>query len=109
MVYLYLALAIVSEVIGTSALKASDGFTKLIPSIVVVLGYGAAFYLLSVVLQTIPVGVTYAVWSGVGIVLVAVVAAIMYKQIPDLAAMAGMGMIIAGVAVINLFSKTAGH
>ena len=109
MAYVYLVLAIVAEVIGTSALKAADGFTKVVPSIVVVVGYATAFYLLSLILRTIPVGVTYAIWSGVGIVLVAVVAAVTYKQIPDLAALAGMGLIMAGVVVINLFSTTTGH
>ncbi len=107
--YLYLAAAIIAEVIGTSALKASSGFTRLVPSIVVVSGYGAAFYFLSLVLRSIPVGVAYAIWAGTGIVLIAIVAALFYKQIPDTPAVIGMGLIIAGVAVINLFSKTVGH
>ncbi len=107
--YLYLAVAIVSEVIATNALKASAGFTKPGPSIIVVLGYCAAFYFLSLVLRTIPVGVAYAIWSGVGIVLIAIVAAIAFKQIPDIPAIVGMVLIISGVVVISVFSKTISH
>ena len=105
----YLITAIVTEVIATSALRATEGFTKLWPVALVVLGYGASFYCLAQVLRTIPVGVAYAVWSGLGIVLITVVAALLYRQIPDLPAVLGMALIVAGVAVINLFSKTAGH
>jgi small multidrug resistance pump len=107
--YLYLAAAIVAEVIATSALKYSQEFTKLGPSIVVVAGYALAFYLLALVLRTIPIGVAYALWSGLGIVLVTLVGAIAFKQIPDLAAISGMGLIIAGAVVINVFSKTVPH
>ena len=107
--YLYLALAIVAEVIGTSFLKATGEFSKLIPSVIVVVSYLISFYLMTLVLRTIPVGVTYAIWAGVGIVLVAVIAAIVYKQIPDLPAIIGMALIIAGVVVIHLFSKSTGH
>ena len=107
--YLYLAIAIITEVAATSALKASQEFTKLIPSLVVVIGYGVAFYLLTLVLRTIPVGIAYALWAGVGIVLVAIIGAILYKQIPDFPAAIGIGLIVAGVVVINLFSKTIGH
>jgi len=106
MAYWYLALAIVAEVIATSALKASDEFTKIGPSIIVLIGYGTAFYLLSLVLKSIPIGVTYAIWSGMGIVLVAIVAAVVFKQIPDIPAVIGMSLIISGVVVINVFSKT---
>ena len=109
MAYLYLALAIIAEVIATSALKASEEFTKLIPSVIVLVGYSAAFYLMTLVLRTIPIGITYAVWSGIGIVLIAVVGAIFYKQIPDLPAVIGMGLIVAGVVVIHLFSNTVGQ
>ena len=109
MAYLYLAFAIVAEVIATSALKASAEFTRLWPSVVVVVGYSAAFYFMTLVLRTIPVGITYAIWSGVGIVLVAVVGALLYKQVPDLPAMIGMALIVAGVAVIHLFSNTVAH
>ena len=109
MSYLYLAIAIVAEVAATSALKASEEFTKPLPSAIVVLGYGSAFYLLTLVLRTVPVGITYALWSGLGIVLVTLVAAILYKQMPDLAALIGMLLIVVGVVVINLFSKMAVH
>lgn len=104
-----LALAIVAEVIGTSALKASEGFTRLWPSAVVVLGYGVSFYCLSLVLRHIPVGIAYAVWSGLGIVLIALVAFWVYGQRIDTAGLIGMGLIIAGVLVLNLFSRTASH
>ncbi len=107
--YTYLAIAIVAEVFATSALKASEEFTKLIPSTIVVIGYGAAFYYLTLVLRTIPVGVTYAIWSGVGIVLITLAGIVLYRQIPDLPAIIGMSLIIAGVAVIHLFSKTMAH
>jgi len=107
--YVYLTIAIIAEVIGTSALKASEEFTKLGPSVLVVLGYGAAFYFLALVLKTIPVGFAYAIWAGVGIVLIAIVGAIVFKQIPDTAAIIGMALIIAGVIVIHVFSSTAGH
>jgi small multidrug resistance pump len=107
--YLYLAIAIIAEVIATSALKASEGFSQLWPSVVVVVGYGAAFYFLSLVLRTIPVGIAYAIWAGVGIVLITIVGAILFRQLPDLAAIIGMGLIVAGVAVINIFSKSISH
>ena len=109
MAYVYLAIAILAEVAATSALKASEEFTRLVPSLVVVVGYGVAFYLLTLVLRSIPVGVTYAIWAGVGIVLVALVGAVLYKQVPDMPAMIGIGLIVAGVVVINVFSKTVGH
>ncbi len=109
MKYLYLAIAIFAEVTATSALKASEEFSKVFPSIIVVVGYAVAFYFMTLVLRYIPVGVTYAIWSGMGIVLVAIVAAIWYKQIPDIPAVVGMALIVAGVVVINLFSKTMNH
>ena len=109
MTYVYLAIAIISEVAATSALKASLSFTKWLPSLVVVVGYSLAFYFMTLVLRTLPIGITYAIWSGVGIVLVAVVGAFMYQQIPDVPAMIGMGLIISGVVVIHLFSKTVAH
>ena len=108
MVYVYLGLAIVTEVAATSALKASHQFTKLIPSLIVIIGYGSSFYLLTLVLRTIPVGLTYAIWSGLGIVLVTLAGAVFYRQVPDAPALAGMGLIIAGVVTIHLFSKTVG-
>lgn len=107
--YAILALAIIGEVIATSAMKASEGFTRLGPSIVVLLGYAAAFFFLSQVLDRIPVGIAYAVWAGGGIVLVALVAWIVYGQKPDLAGVVGMGLILAGVLVLNLLSKTSAH
>jgi small multidrug resistance pump len=109
MTYIYFAAAIVSEVIATSSLKASEEFTKLIPSLMVIIGYSISFYLVTLVLRTIPIGITYAIWSGVGIVLVALVGAIIYKQIPDIPAVLGMGLIVAGVIIINVYSKTLVH
>ena len=109
MAYLYLAIAIIAEVVATSALKASVEFTKLFPSLIVVAGYGISFYFMTLVLRTLPIGITYAVWSGFGIVLVAVAGALLYKQIPDFPAMIGMGLIISGVVVIHVFSKTVSH
>ncbi|PKO67431.1 MAG: QacE family quaternary ammonium compound efflux SMR transporter [Betaproteobacteria bacterium HGW-Betaproteobacteria-16] len=107
--WMMLGLAIVAEVIGTTALKASEGFTRLAPSLIVVVGYAVAFYCLSLVLKSIPVGVTYAIWSGLGIVLITVVAFMVYGQRIDLAGLIGMGLIIAGVVVLNVFSKTSAH
>jgi small multidrug resistance pump len=109
MTYLYLAIAILAEVAATSALKASEEFTQLIPSIIVVVGYGVAFYLLTLVLRVMPIGITYAIWSGFGIVLVAVVGFFLYKQTPDIPAILGMCLIISGVVVIHVFSKTISH
>jgi len=107
--YLYLAGAIVAEVIATSALKASEGFSKTTPSIIVVVGYGVAFWCLSVVLKTIPVGVAYAIWSGVGVALITLVGWVVFKQALDFAALAGIGLIVAGVVVLQLFSKSSAH
>ncbi|MDP2741910.1 MAG: SMR family transporter [Hydrogenophaga sp.] len=107
--WMMLGLAIVAEVIGTSALKASEGFTRVWPSVAVVLGYAVAFYCLSLVLKSIPVGVAYAVWSGLGIVLITVAAWLLYGQRIDLAGLIGMGLIIAGVVVLNVFSRATVH
>ena len=107
--YTSLALAIVAEVVATSALQASAGFTRLWPSVLVVLGYGVAFYCLSLTLKTVPVGVAYALWSGLGIVLITAVGWVLYQQRVDAAALLGMALIMAGVAVIQLFSKTTAH
>lgn len=107
--YWYLAVAIGSEVLATLALKQSDGFTQPIPSIVCALGYAIAFYFLSLVLKTVPIGIAYAIWAGMGIVLIAVISAFVYKQIPDMAAIIGMLLILAGVIIINVFSKTSSH
>lgn len=104
--WLYLAVAIVSEVIATSALKAADGFSRPMPLLVVAIGYGIAFYCLSVVLRSLPLGVTYAIWSGVGIALIALVGWLVYGQTLDFPAILGMTLIVAGVVVLNVFSET---
>jgi small multidrug resistance pump len=103
--WMALALAIGAEVVATSALKSAAGFTRLGPSLVVVLGYGVSFWCLSLALKTIPVGVAYAIWSGVGIVLIALIAWALHGQRLDAAALLGIGLILAGVVVIQLFSK----
>ena len=102
--YLYLAIAIIAEVIATSSLKASEEFTKIIPSALVVIGYGVAFYSLSVVLKTIPIGIAYAIWAGLGIVLITISGMILFNQTPDAPAIIGMTLIILGVAIIHLYS-----
>lgn len=107
--YVYLCLAVVAEVIGTSALKASEEFTKLGPTLLVIAGYGIAFYMLTWVLRTIPIGVAYAIWSGIGIALISLIGVVVFRQSLDLPAVIGIGLIVAGVAVINLFSKVAVH
>lgn len=107
--WLFLAVAIVGEVIATSALKSSDGFSRLVPSLVVAIGYVVAFYALSLALRTIAVGVAYAIWAGLGIVLIAAIAWIVHGEKLDLAAVAGMTLIIAGVVVMNVFSKVRVH
>ncbi|KZY29363.1 multidrug transporter [Alcanivorax sp. HI0083] len=107
--YLYLSIAIVAEVVATSALNASQGFTRLWPSVATVVGYSIAFYALSLTLRTIPMGIAYAVWAGVGIVLIALVGALFFKQMPDLPAMLGMGFIIAGVVLVTLVSSASSH
>lgn len=107
--WIFLAVSIFGEVIATSALKSSHGFTKLVPSVVVVAGYGLAFYFLSLAIKSIPVGIAYAVWAGLGIVLVAAIAWIFHGQKLDLWAFVGMGLIVSGVAVLNLLSKVSAH
>lgn len=107
--YAILAIAIVAEVIATSALRASQGFSRILPAIVVVFGYGVSFYCLSLTLKSIPVGIVYAIWSGVGIVLITLVAMLLFRQIPDWPAVAGLGLIVAGVLVLNLFSNMQAH
>ena len=104
--WLYLGIAIVAEVIGTSFLKSSEGFTRVLPSLVVIVSYAAAFYLLSLTLKTLPVGIAYAVWSGVGVALIAVIGAVVFGQTLDLPGMAGIALIVAGVIVINVFSTS---
>jgi small multidrug resistance pump len=107
--WLYLAIAIVAEVIATSALKASEGFARLGPSVIVIAGYSVAFYFLSLTLREIPVGIAYAVWSGVGIVLISLIAWLLFGQTLDTAAWLGIALIISGVLVLNLFSKSSVH
>ncbi|MDC9714404.1 MAG: multidrug efflux SMR transporter [Gammaproteobacteria bacterium] len=108
MPYWYLAIAIIAEVVATSALKASAEFTKLLPSLIVVIGYAMAFYFMTLALRTIPVGVTYAIWSGVGIVLVTIAGIFLYKQMPNTPTIIGMGLIILGVVVVHISSKPIG-
>lgn len=107
--YWYLVVAILSEVVATSALNASQGFTRLWPSMVTVVGYCMAFYFLSLTLRTVPMGIAYAVWAGAGIVLIAISGAIFFKQLPDLPAVLGMLFIIVGVVLVSAVSRTAGH
>ena len=107
--YLYLLIAIVSEVAATTALKSAEGFTRVLPSAVVVVGYSAAFYFLSLCLQRLSIGVAYAIWAGVGIVLIAILGAVVHGQRLDLPAVVGMLLIVTGVVVINAFSATQVH
>lgn len=107
--WLFLYTAIIAEVIGTSALKASEGFTRLWPSLVVVVGYGVSFYMLALTLRAIPIGIAYAVWSGVGIVLISVVAWLLFGQKLDVPAILGIALIVSGVIVLHLFSKSVPH
>jgi len=106
---IFLLIAIVSETVATSALKSSEGFSRLWPSVLVVAGYSAAFYFLALTLRTIPVGIAYAIWSGVGVVLIALAGWLIYGQKLDAPALLGMGLIIAGVVVMNVFSTSSGH
>ncbi|MCZ2497728.1 QacE family quaternary ammonium compound efflux SMR transporter [Xylophilus sp. Kf1] len=107
--YLFLATAIVLEVIATSFLKASDGFSKPLPALITAVGYIGSFYCLSITLRTLQTGVAYAIWSGVGVVLISLVSWAVYRQRLDAPAIAGMALIVAGVVVINLFSKSVSH
>ena len=109
MKWVYLLLAIVSEVVAKSALKSSETVSRLWPSVLTVVGYGVAFYLLSLTLRELPVGIAYAIWSGVGIVLVSLAAVVLFGQKLDLPALIGMGLIVAGVIVINVCSKSVVH
>lgn len=109
MSYAYLTAAIFAEVVATSALKAADGFRVFWPSLLVIVGYAAAFYLLSLTLRTVPVGIAYAIWSGVGQVLVMLIAWFLYRQTLDAAALLGIGLILSGVLVLTLFSESMPH
>jgi small multidrug resistance pump len=106
---IYLGIAIVGEVIATSFLRSAAGFTQLVPSVIVVVGYGVTFYFFSLALQTIPVGIGYAVWSGAGILLISIIAYFVHGQTLDLPALIGIGLILSGVLVINLFSQSSPH
>ncbi|MDH4563304.1 multidrug DMT transporter [Pseudomonas taiwanensis] len=107
--YIYLAIAIAAEVIATTSMKAIDGFNKPLPLILVIGGYAIAFWMLTLVVRSIPVGIAYAIWAGLGIVLVSVAALVLYQQKLDAPAVLGMGMIVSGVVVIQLFSNSTGH
>ena len=107
--FVVLFLAIFSEVIGTTALKFSEGFTKLIPSIIVVLGYGLSFYLLSLSLKVFPIGIAYAIWAGVGLILTVIAGVLIWKETLDWARVTGIILIIAGIILINIFSKNTAH
>lgn len=107
--FLYLSIAIVAEVAATTALKASDSFTKLGPLVITAIGYAIAFYFLALTLKTVPVGIAYAIWSGLGIVLISLVGWFLFRQSLDMPALIGLALIIAGVLVINLFSKSVAH
>jgi small multidrug resistance pump len=107
--WMFLFVAIVSEVIATAALKATADFTKLWPSVIVVVGYVSAFYFLSLTLRTIPVGIAYAIWSGVGVALIALVAWVFYGQTLDMPAFIGIALIVSGVVVLNVYSKAVPH
>ncbi len=109
MKWLLLSIARVAEVTATSALKASEGFTKLAPSIVVIIGYGIAFFFLSLTLKDVPIGIAYAIWSGAGITLISIIGYFYYRQGLDIPAIAGIILIITGIIVINLFSKSVSH
>ncbi|MBS1206899.1 MAG: multidrug transporter [Proteobacteria bacterium] len=106
---IFLSIAIVFEVIATTALKSSDSLTRLLPSIISIVGYCIAFWCLTIPMRTIPTGVIYAIWSGAGIVLIGIVGWLVHGQKLDLPAIFGMGMIIAGVVIINLFSRSVAH
>ena len=107
--WVYLAVAILSEVVATSALKAAEGFTRGIPLLLVVVGYAVSFHFLSLTLRSVPLGIAYAIWSDVGVALVSLAGWIIYHQSLDRAALAGIALIVAGVAVLNLFSKALPH
>ncbi len=109
MKWIFLSIAIMAEVTATTALRSAEGFTRLVPSMIVVAGYGIAFFFLSMTLKSIPVGIAYAIWSGAGMVLIAIIAYLVYEQRLDAPAIIGILLIIAGVAVINLFSKSITH
>lgn len=107
--WVYLGFAILAEVVATSALKASEGFSRGVPATITVIGYAIAFYLLALTLKTIPVGIAYAIWSGAGIVAIALIGYFFFHQTLDTPAVIGIALILAGVIVLNVFSKASGH
>lgn len=107
--WIYLVVAIIAEVVATSALKASEGFTRPFPLLIVAIGYGTAFFFLSLTLRTVPIGIVYAIWSGLGMVLIGIIGWLVYKQALDTPAVAGMALIVMGVIVMKLFSKSSVH
>lgn len=107
--YLFLILAIFFETVGTTALQASQQFSRLVPSVIVILGYATSFYLLALTLKFMPVGIVYAIWSGLGIVFIAIIGFVIFGQRLDLPAILGMGMILGGILVIHLFSAATPH
>lgn len=107
--YIYLIIAVAAETIGTTALQASQQFSRLGPSLIVLVAYGFSFYMMGLTLKFMPVGVVYAIWSGLGILLIAVIAYLVFGQKLDLPAVVGMLLIMAGITIIHLFSKTSGH
>ena len=107
--YIFLVVAVAAETIGTTALQASQQFTRLVPSLIVLFAYGFSFYMLGLTLKVMPVGIVYAIWSGLGIVLIALIGYVVFGQRLDLPAVLGMGMILAGILVIHLFSSSSGH
>ena len=109
MIYLYLTLAIAFEVVGSSFMKASEGFSKWVPSSIVIIAYLTCFYFLSLALKTIPLGIAYAIWGGLGIVLTAIISVVIFKQKLDIPAIVGIVLIVSGVVVMNFFSKTTTH
>lgn len=109
MAYMYLTIAVICEVVATSSLKATQEFTRLAPTLVVIIGYLAAFYFLTLSLKTLTIGVAYAIWSGLGIVLIAIFGYIIYREMLDIPAIIGIGLILAGIVVINIFSGTVTH
>lgn len=107
--FVFLFCAIACELVGTTFLKKSEGFSKAIPTLITVIAMVSAFYFLSLAIRTVPVGIAYAIWSGVGIVFITIIGAVLFKQIPDTPAIIGLTLIVLGVIVINVFSKVAGH
>jgi small multidrug resistance pump len=107
--YLYLAIAIILEIVATSFLKTSEGFTKLVPSVICAIGYAIAFYCMSLTLRTVPVGIAYAIWSGTGIAVIALIGWLVFKQALDVPGFLGITLILSGVIILNVFSKAAPH